>query len=129
MTPGVSEAGRLTPGGRGGRRPVGRDPSQPARLPVEPLWIRRITPWLLGVAVILPALSVATELAIRPDDDDLRRIAAIQKAGAETAEGTVVSVGRRTWDDPKVARSPYRPISRWPPSFPAASCCTSGRCA
>ncbi|MFE9479998.1 hypothetical protein ACFYNM_15510 [Streptomyces spororaveus] len=103
MTPGVSEAGRLTPGGRGGRRPVGRDPSQPARLPVEPLWIRRITPWLLGVAVILPALSVATELAIRPDGDDLRRIAAIQKAGAETAEGTVVSVGRRTWDDPKVA--------------------------
>lgn len=80
------------------------DPAPPpARLPVEPLWIRRIAPWLLGVAVILPALAVATELAIRPDGDDLRRIAAIQKAGAETAEGTVVATHRLTRDDPKVA--------------------------
>ncbi|WP_407841277.1 hypothetical protein ACE1OC_40520 [Streptomyces sp. DSM 116496] len=80
------------------------DPAPPpARLPVEPQWIRRITPWLLGVAVVLPALSVATELAIRPDGDDLRRIAAIQRAGAETAEGKVVDVHRLTRDDPKVA--------------------------
>ncbi|MCY0929199.1 hypothetical protein OTB20_23970 [Streptomyces sp. H27-H1] len=75
-------------------------PPPPARLPRRRL--RLLMPWLLGVAVILPALAVVTELALRPDGADLKRIAAIQKAGAEVAEGRIVFARRLAKEDPKV---------------------------
>ncbi|GAA3507071.1 hypothetical protein GCM10019017_02010 [Streptomyces showdoensis] len=80
-------------------REAGPVPAPPGRLP----WNRfhRVMPFPLGVGLVLPSLSVVTEPAIRPDGDDLRRLRAIQEAGAEVVTGSVVSVHRLTRDDPK----------------------------
>ncbi|MFJ8012862.1 hypothetical protein [Streptomyces sp. NPDC096339] len=66
-------------------------PAPAAKLP----WrrpFRDFLPLLLAVVVVLPAVVVVAELMSRPDGDDLKRIAAIQEAGAEVAWGTVVKV-------------------------------------
>ncbi|MEU9034011.1 hypothetical protein AB0D45_03750 [Streptomyces sp. NPDC048352] len=83
------------------RRQVEPVPAPPTRLPWDRFSRFVILQWLLGLLVLLPAVSVVTELATRPDGDDLRRIAAIQKAGAEVAEGSVVATHRLVKDDPK----------------------------
>ncbi|MFD7257986.1 hypothetical protein [Streptomyces sp. NPDC059874] len=87
---------RVTPA-----REVDPVPAPPARLPWDRFSRFMIVPWLLGVTVVLPALSVVTELALRPDGDDLKRIAAIQKAGATVAEGSIVAVHRLQKEDPE----------------------------
>ncbi|MFF4389441.1 hypothetical protein ACFY0G_22040 [Streptomyces sp. NPDC001552] len=91
-----------------GSRPVPIElPREVEPVPAPPAWIpwRRfslVTPCLVGVAVVLPAVAVVTDLATRPDGADLKRIAAIQQAGAEVAEGRIVLVHRLEKEDPKV---------------------------
>ncbi|MEU9029024.1 hypothetical protein AB0D46_16180 [Streptomyces sp. NPDC048383] len=68
-------------------------PAPPAKLPWKRPF-RDFLPLLLAVVVVLPAVAVLTELITRPDGDDLKRIAAIQKAGAEVTRGTIVEVHR-----------------------------------
>lgn len=72
-------------------------PAPPARLP----WRRssRFLPWLFCVVVVLPAVAVIADLATRTEGEHLRRIAAIQKAGAEVAQGKIVAVRRLTAAD------------------------------
>ncbi|MFJ9338597.1 hypothetical protein ACIRP0_04805 [Streptomyces sp. NPDC101733] len=74
-------------------RQVEPAPAPPAKLPWKRPF-RDFLPLLLAVLVVLPALAVLTELITRPDGDDLKRIAAIQKAGAEVTRGTIVEVHR-----------------------------------
>ncbi|MEU9415910.1 hypothetical protein [Streptomyces sp. NPDC048272] len=82
-------------------REVDSVPAPPARLPWDRFSRFTVVSWLLGVMAVLPTLSVVTELALRPDGDDLKRIAAIQKAGAEVAEGSIVAVHRLQKEDLK----------------------------
>lgn len=74
-------------------RQVEPAPAPPAKLP----WKRPFRDYLtllLMVVACLPAVAVAAELMARPDGDGLRRIAAIQKAGAEVTRGTIVEAHR-----------------------------------
>ncbi|MBT2468450.1 hypothetical protein J7E97_11315 [Streptomyces sp. ISL-66] len=71
-------------------RTVDPAPAPPTRLPMRRF--RGVLPWLLTLLVVWPALSVVTEVSGRADGDDMRRIAAIQKAGAAVAKGRVVDV-------------------------------------
>ncbi|MEU4466294.1 hypothetical protein AB0G20_21810 [Streptomyces sp. NPDC024017] len=64
-------------------------PAPPARLPVRPS--RRARSHLV-VIVCLFVPAAYLDLAARPDGDDVRRIGAIQKAGAATAQGTITAV-------------------------------------
>ncbi|MCX5380796.1 hypothetical protein [Streptomyces sp. NBC_00091] len=76
-------------------RTVEPAPAPPAKLP----WRRPFRDYLTLLLIVvagLPALAVVTELMSRPDGDDLKRIAAIQKAGAEMTRGTIVGVHRVT---------------------------------
>ncbi|MGW0390467.1 hypothetical protein ACWDYJ_06115 [Streptomyces sp. NPDC003042] len=77
-------------------------PAPPAKLPWKRPF-RDFLPLLLAVVVVLPALAVATELATRPDGNDLKRIAAIQKAGAEVTRGTIAGVHRVNRQETKIA--------------------------
>lgn len=68
-------------------------PAPPAKLPWKRPF-RDFLPLLLAVVVVLPAVAVFTELITRPDAGDLKRIAAIQKAGAAVTRGTIVELHR-----------------------------------
>ncbi|MEV7547761.1 hypothetical protein, partial [Streptomyces sp. NPDC089915] len=84
-------------------------PAPPAKLPWKRPF-RDFLPLLLAVTVVLPLTAVLTELVSRPDGEDLKRIAAIQKAGAQVGRGTIVELHRvRSGKNKEVADTAQRP--------------------
>ncbi|MFJ5551918.1 hypothetical protein [Streptomyces sp. NPDC093225] len=74
------------------RREVVPVPAPPGQLPLRPLrWVLR---WLLVALLAVPAVAVVTELAGRADGDAMRRIAAVQEAGAVLVDGRITAVDR-----------------------------------
>ncbi|MCX5404633.1 hypothetical protein OHA37_12155 [Streptomyces sp. NBC_00335] len=73
-------------------REAGPVPAPPARLPGKPE--SRFFWWLKVAVLIFPAAAAVGTLAARTEGGDLRRIAAIQEAGAEVAQGRIVEVHR-----------------------------------